>query len=150
MELTEKQVIIIPTRTIPQGITVMLAFSPEQSVQENEEAMKEAVANVKTAHITYAARDSVFDGQEIKEGQLLGLLENKVSFVEDDMIELAAKLMEPMIDDFTSYISLFYGEGTDAEQAEKVRARVQELAPDAEVVALEGGQPVYSYIISVE
>lgn len=150
VELTEKQVIIIPTRTIPQGITVMLAFSPEQTVAENEQAMKDAVGNVKTAHITYAARDSVFDGQEIKEGQLLGLLENKVSFVEDDMIELAAKLLEPMIDEFTSYISLFYGEGTDAEQAEKVCARVQELAPDAEVVALEGGQPVYSYIISVE
>ncbi len=150
VELTEKQVIIIPTRTIPQGITVMLAFSPEQTTAENEEAMKEAVGNVKTAHITYAARDSVFDGQEIKEGQLLGLLENKVSFVEDDMIELAAKLMAPMIDEYTSYISLFYGEGTDAEQAEAVRARVQEMVPDAEVVALEGGQPVYSYIISVE
>ncbi len=150
VELTEKQVIIIPTRTIPQGITVMLAFSPEQTTKENEEAMKEAVGNVKTAHITYAARDSVFDGQEIKEGQLLGLLENKVSFVEDDMISLAAKLMEPMIDEYTSYISLFYGEGTDAEQAEAVRARVQEMVPDAEVVTLEGGQPVYSYIISVE
>ncbi len=150
VELTDKQVIIIPTRTIPQGIAVMLAFSPEQTTKENEEAMKEAVGNVKTAHITYAARDSVFDGQEIKEGQLLGLLENKVSFVEDDMTTLAVKLMEPMIDEYTSYISLFYGEGTDAEQAEAVRARVQELVPDAEVVTLEGGQPVYSYIISVE
>lgn len=150
VELTQKKVIIIPTRTIPQGITAMLGFSPEQSAQENEEAMKECVGNVKTAHITYAARDSVFDGKEIKEGQLLGLLENSVSFVEDDMVELAGKLLAPMIDEYTSYISIFYGEGTDAEQAEAVRARVQELAPDAEVVTLEGGQPVYSYIISVE
>jgi len=150
VDLTKKKVIIIPTRTIPQGISAMLGFSPEQSAEENEEAMKECVGNVKTAHITYAARDSVFDGNVIKEGQLLGLLENKVSFVEDDMVELAVKLLTPMIDEYTSYISLFYGEGTDAEQAEVVRARVQELVPDAEVVALEGGQPVYSYIISVE
>ncbi len=150
VDLTKKKVIIIPTRTIPQGISAMLGFSPDQSAEENEEAMKECVGNVKTAHITYAARDSVFDGNVIKEGQLLGLLENKVSFVEDDMVELAAKLLAPMIDEYTSYISLFFGEGTDAEQAEVVRARVQEMVPDAEVVALEGGQPVYSYIISVE
>ena len=150
VDLTKKKVIIIPTRTIPQGISAMLGFSPDQSAEENAEAMKECVGNVKTAHITYAARDSVFDGNVIKEGQLLGLLENKVSFVEDDMVELALKLMTPMVDEYTSYISLFYGEGTDAEQAEQVRARVQEMVPDAEVVALEGGQPVYSYIISVE
>ncbi len=150
VDLTEKKVIIIPTRTIPQGITAMLGFSPEQTAEENEASMNECVGNVKTAHITYAARDSVFDGNEIKEGQLLGLLENKVSFVEDDMVELACKLIAPMVDEFTSYISLFYGEGTDAEQAEQVRARVALLAPDAEVVAMEGGQPVYSYIISVE
>lgn len=148
--LTDKNVIIIPTRTIPQGISAMLGFSPEQSTEENAAAMKESIATVKTAHITYAARDSVFDGKEIKEGQLLGLLENKVSFVEDDMIELAGKLVAPMVDDMTAYISLFYGEGADAEQAEAVRQKVLELAPDAEVVVLEGGQPVYSYIISVE
>ncbi|MBR5782907.1 MAG: DAK2 domain-containing protein [Clostridia bacterium] len=150
VELTDKKVIIIPTRTIPQGISAMLGFSPEQTAEENEAAMNESVSAVKTAHITYAARDSVFDGNEIKEGQLLGLLENKVSFVEDDIVALAVKLVEPMVDEYTAYISLFYGEGTNAEEAEVVRSRVQELAPAAEVVTLEGGQPVYSYIISVE
>ena len=133
-----------------RSISAMLGFAPEQTPEENADAMNDCVAQVKTAHITYAARDSVFDGNEIKEGQLLGLLENKVSFVEDDMITLAEKLVAPMVDEFTAYISLFYGEGTNAEQAEAVRARVQQLAPEAEVVTIEGGQPVYSYIISVE
>ncbi len=150
VDLTEKKVVIIPTRTIPQGISAMLGFDAEQSVEENTAAMNEYVGSVKTAHITYAARDSVFDDKEIKQGQLLGLLENKVSFVEDDMIVLAEKLITPMIDEDTCYINLFYGEGTNAEQAEEIRSRIETLAPDAEVVALEGGQPVYSYIISVE
>ena len=150
VDLTDKKVVIIPTRTIPQGISAMLGFDAEQSVEQNEAAMNEYVSAVKTAHITYAARDSVFDDKEIKQGQLLGLLENKVSFVEDDMVALAEKLVAPMIDEDTCYINLFYGEGTDAEQAEQIRTRIEEMAPDAEVVALEGGQPVYSYIISVE
>ena len=150
VDLTKKKVVIIPTRTIPQGISAMLGFDPEQDVDANEAAMNEYVSAVKTAHITYAARDSVFDDKEIKQGQLLGLLENKVSFVEDDMAVLAEKLVTPMIDEDTCYINLFYGEGTDAEKAEEIRARIEALAPDAEVVALEGGQPVYSYIISVE
>ncbi len=150
VDLTNKKVVIIPTRTIPQGISAMLGFDAEQGVEENAAAMNEYVGAVKTAHITYAARDSVFDDKEIKQGQLLGLLENKVSFVEDDMVVLAEKLVAPMIDEDTCYINLFYGEGTDAAQAEEVRSRIEALAPDAEVVALEGGQPVYSYIISVE
>ncbi len=150
VDLTEKTVVIIPTRTIPQGISAMLGFDAEQGVEENAAAMNEYVTTVKTAHITYAARDSVFDDQEIKQGQLLGLLENKVSFVEDDMVVLAEKLVTPLIDEDTCYINLFYGEGTNADEAEEVRARIEALAPEAEVVALEGGQPVYSYIISVE
>lgn len=148
--LTEKKVIVIPTRTIPQGVSAMLGFNPEASIEENEEAMKESMATVKTAHITYAARDSVFDDKEIKEGQLLGLLETKVSFVEDDMLKLAGELIEALTDEDTAYVSLFYGEDVTDEQAEEVRAHVEKMLPDAEVVALCGGQPVYHYIISVE
>lgn len=150
VSLSKKKVIVIPTRTIPQGISAMLGYDPQATCSENEKAMIEAAANVKTAHITYAARDSVFDDKEIKAGQLLGLNETKVSLVEDDMITLAEKLVQPMIDEDTGFISLYYGEDVTPEQAEQVRAAIAKLAPEAEVVAIEGGQPVYHFIISVE
>ena len=112
--------------------------------------MLDGAASVRTAHITYAARDSVFDDTEIKEGQLLGLTETKVTLVADDMLSAATGLVKPMIDENTGFISLYYGEGVTADEAEEIRTAIAALAPEAEVVAIEGGQPVYHYIISVE
>ena len=150
VEMTDKNVIVIPTRTIPQGVAAMIGFNPDADVEENEQSMLESALAVKTAHVTYAARDSVFDDKKIKQGQLLGLLENKVSFVEDEMDVLLEKLISSLATEDTSFICLYYGEDITEEQAEAAKEKVAALVPDAEVEVVAGGQPVYHYIISVE
>ncbi len=150
-ELSEqKRVIVIPTKTIPQGVSAMLGFDESMESAEVEEAMIAQIATVKTAQITYAARDSVFDDHEIKKGQLLGLLETKVSFVEDSLSVLTEKLFARLMEESGSYINIYYGEDVSAADAEKVQQQVQQLYPEAEVICLAGGQPVYQYIFSVE
>ncbi len=150
VEMTDKTVIVLPTRTIPQGIAAMIGFDPDASAEDNEQAMLESALAVQTAHVTYAARDSVFDDKKIKKGQLLGLLENKVTFVEDDENVVIEKLVTSLATEDTSFISLYWGEDVTEEDANKARDAVAALVPDAEVVAVAGGQPVYHYIISVE
>ena len=146
----EKQVVVIPSKTVPQGVTAMLGFDESMSVEEVEAAMTEQLAMVQTAQVTYAARDSVFDDHEIKEGQLLGLMETKVTFVEDKMEDVVRKLFEQMAEKGGSYVNVYYGTDVTEEEANKIAAQIQEQMPDAEVVCLEGGQPVYHYIFSVE
>lgn len=147
---TAKQVVVIPTKTVPQGISAMLGFDESMEPEEIQEAMAGQIEMVKTAQVTYAARDSVYDDQEIKEGQLLGLMETKVTFVEDDMQTLVGKLFEQLTQEGGSYINIYYGEDVTEEDAMKVQEQVQAMVPDAEVICLAGGQPVYHYIFSVE
>jgi len=146
----DKQIVVIPSKTVPQGVTAMLGFDESMSTEEIEAAMTEQLAMVQTAQVTYAARDSVFDDHEIKEGQLLGLMETKVTFVEDEMSVVVHKLFEQMAAKGGSYVNVYYGEGVTEEEANAIAAQVQEQMPDAEVVCLYGGQPVYHYIFSVE
>ena len=146
----EKQVIVIPSKTVPQGITAMLGFDESMEPAELEEAMTAQLSMVKTGQVTYAARDSVFDGHEIREGQFLGLMETKVTFVEDDMSVLVGKLFEQLAADGGSYVNIYYGSDVSEEDAEKIREQVQTQLPDAEILCLPGGQPVYHYIFSVE
>ena len=147
---TAKQVIVIPTKTVPQGISAMLGFDESMEPADIEASMMGQVEMVKTAQVTYAARDSVYDDQEIKEGQLLGLMETKVTFVEDEMAAVVGKLFEELTKDGGSYINIYYGEDVTEEDAMKVQEQVQGMVPDAEVICLPGGQPVYHYIFSVE
>ena len=147
---TKKQVVVIPTKTVPQGVTAMLGFDESMETEEIAAAMTEQVATVQTAQVTYAARDSVFDDHEIKEGQLLGLMETKVTFVEDEMAAVVQKLFEAMAEKGGSYVNIYYGEDVTEEDAMKVQEQVQGIMPDAEVICLSGGQPVYHYIFSVE
>lgn len=147
---TAKQVVVIPTKTVPQGISAMLGFDESMEPEAIEAAMADQIAMVKTAQVTYAARDSVYDDREIKEGQLLGLMETKVTFVEDDMATVVGKLFEELIKEGGSYINIYYGEDVTEEDALKVQEQVQAMVPDAEVICLAGGQPVYHYIFSVE
>lgn len=147
---TVKQVVVIPSKTVPQGVTAMLGFDESMEPAEIEETMTAQLATVKTAQVTYAARDSVFDDQEIREGQLLGLLETKVSFVEDQMEVLIEKLFARLLEEGGTYINIYYGADATEEQAQAIREQVQGMNPEAEVICLNGGQPIYPYIFSVE
>lgn len=147
---TAKQVVVIPSKTVPQGVTAMLGFDENMETDEITAAMTEQLATVQTAQVTYAARDSVFDDHEIKEGQLLGLMETKVTFVEDEMSAVVEKLFGAMAEKGGSYVNIYYGTDVTEEDAMKVQEQVQGMMPDAEVICLPGGQPVYHYIFSVE
>ncbi len=147
---TAKEVVVIPSKTVPQGITAMLGFDETLETEALAEAMTAMLETVKTAQVTYAARDSVFDEKEIKEGQLLGLMETKVTFVEDEMSDVVRKLFEELGKDGGSYINIYYGEDVTEEQAMAITEQVQAQMPQAEVMCLPGGQPVYHYIFSVE
>ncbi len=148
--MSDREIIVIKTKTIPQGISAMVAFDESLSANENAEAMNDTISLVHTAQVTYAARDSMFDGKEIKEGQLLGLVEGKVSFVEDSMERLVKEIFEQLLEFGGDYINIYYGEGVSEDQAQQVYNIVKDMAGDAEVVMLDGGQPVYHYIFSVE
>ncbi len=146
----EKQVLVIPSKTVPQGVSAMLGFDESLDAEGVAEAMTAMLETVQTAQVTYAARDSVFDDHEIKEGQLLGLMETKVTFVEDMMEDVVRKLFEKLMEKGGSYVNIYYGADVTEEDAQKVCEQVQGMIPDAEVICLPGGQPVYHYIFSME
>lgn len=150
VDLSNKQVVVIPTSSMPQGISAMLVFNPELSVEENIELLNEAAGNVKTGSITYAARDSEFDGHSIKSGEYLALNENKLSSNGAELEEVSRTLFENMQISEKGFITIFYGDGVTEEDATRVEATCKEIAPNAEVMLLDGGQPVYYYIISAE
>ena len=149
-ELVEdKKVIVLKTVSVPQGITAMLTFDENSDVDTNKDMMKEAMKSVRTEKMTFAARDSVFENTEIKAGQILGLVENTVRFVEDDRSVCMKKLAEEISD--AAYVTLFYGEDTTEEEAEKMAGIIREtIGPDKEVAVVNGGQPVYYYMLSAE
>ena len=146
--LTEKQVIVVPTATVPQGISAMLAVDLDAQEEDNTQAMTEALQNVHTAEVTYAARDSDFDGFEIHQGDYLALKEGKLFGTDTQLEALLEKLAEEGKD--SSFISLYYGEDVTEDAAQAAGARFQAVCPDAEISVLSGGQPVYYYIISFE
>ena len=146
--LTEKTVIVIPTKTVPQGITAMMNVDPEAQVESITAAMTDALSTVTTSQITYAARDSDFDGFEIHQGDYLALKEGKLFGTDTQLDALLEKLAEEGKD--SSFISLYYGEDVTEDAAQAAGARFQAVCPDAEISVLSGGQPVYYYIISFE
>ena len=148
--LTEKRVIVIPTATVPQGITAMMNVDPNMDVEAIEAAMVEAISTVSTAQITYAARDSDFDGFAIKEGDYLSLLDGRLFDTSRDIKVLLHNLAEQARDSKSEFVSIFYGEDVSADDAKAAEAVFAELCPDAEITMLHGGQPVYYYIVSME
>ncbi len=150
VELTEKKVVVLETKTMPQGISAMLAFDPDAELEANIEAMSEAAKNVSTGSITYAARDSEFDGYSIKQGEYLALNEGKLAASGCDLSEVAEKLVSAMGIEDKSFVTIFHGEGVTASDAEPVENICKEKAKNAEVMLLDGGQPVYYYLISAE
>ena len=149
--LTEKNVIVIPTKTVPQGITAMMNVDFEAAEAEDiSNAMLESLSTVTTAQITYAARNSDFDGFDIKEGDYLALEEGKLFGTDNQLNVLLEKLAEDAKSRESSFISLYYGEDVQEEDAQKAAEVFQSVCPDAEIMVLSGGQPVYYYIISME
>lgn len=148
--LTPKHVVVIPSKTVPQGVTAMLAFSPEGAVEENTDAMTQALGNVETMQITYAARNSDFDGYDIHEGDYLALYGSQLFGTSRDIKVLLKSLAEKVRDDGKEYVTIYYGEDVKEKHAQKAADIFADICPDADVNLLSGGQPVYYYLISAE
>lgn len=146
----DKQVIVIPTKTVPQGITAMLNFNPDDEVEEITETLDEAIKSVHTAQVTYAARDSDFDGHIIHAGEYLALLDGKLIGSYTDMKKLMDELGEAASELDPELVTVYYGEDVDEETANETAAILEGGLPDAEVTVVNGGQPVYYYMISIE
>ena len=148
--LSEKQVVVLPTKTIPQGLCAMLAFDPDVDLAVNEGNMKKAIEAVRTGQVTYAARDSEFDGRKIKEGDFMAMADGKLIYTSRKMEDVLKKLARELAGKKSSFITVIYGEGADEKGAQDFADLLQKEAKNAEVNVVYGGQPVYSYIISVE
>ena len=148
--LTPKNVVVIPSKTVPQGVTAMLSFNPEGEVSENEEAMTESLSTVDTMQITYAARNSDFDGYDIHEGDYLALFGNQLFGTSQDIKVLLKSLAQKVHDDGKEYLTIYYGENVKEKHAQKAADLFAEYCPDADVNLINGGQPVYYYLISAE
>ena len=150
-DLTEKQVVVIPTKTIPQGITAMMNVDTEaESPEDITAALTEAIANVATAQITYAARNSDYDGFAISEGDYLALLEGKLFGTDRSIDVLLGNLAKLASEKDAEFVTVFYGEDVSEEEAEAAGALFSAACPDAEITVVPGGQPVYYYIVSIE
>lgn len=150
-DLTEdKEIIVIPTKTIPQGITAVINYVPEKSAAENEEAMNEEIRHVRTGQLTYAVRDTHIDDKTIHAGDIMGVGDHAILAVGSDVDPVALDTLREMIDEESELISIYYGEDIKEEEAEVLRAKVEEEFPDCDVELNYGGQPIYYYIISVE
>ena len=147
----DREVIVLPTKTIPQGLSAMLAFDPDAGVEENREAMLEAAGNVDTGLVTFAARDSEFGSEAIRKGDILGLKNGKLDYIEKDPVSTCVRVARSLTGKQTSFITLIYGEGITEEQAREAKRQLQgKVHSDVEITLVDGGQPVYYFIISVE
>ena len=146
----DREVIVLPTKTIPQGITALINFIPEQSAEENKERMLEEIEKVKTGQVTYAVRDTVIDGKEISEGDYMGIGDAGIISVNSNIQKAFAEMIEGMLDEESSIISVYYGQDVTEKDAEKMVKAVSKKFPEVEVELQPGGQPVYYYIVSVE
>ena len=150
-DLTEdKNIVVMETKTVPQGISALIAFSPDASVEENQEAMAEEIAHVKTGQVTYAVRDTNIDGFDIEKEDIMGIGDKGLLAVGKEIEETALEMIGKMVDEESGLISLFYGQEVSAEDAEGLMAKVEEAYPDCDVELQSGGQPIYYYVVSVE
>lgn len=149
--VTDRELVVIPTRTIPQGLSAMLAYDPDQGPEENQQAMLAAAENVGTGLVTFAARDSEFGGHTIRRGDIMGMVNGKLEYIEKDPVSACVRVARAFVTKKTSFITLIYGEGVTEEQAEEAKRKLTEkVKEDVEIALVNGGQPVYYFIISVE
>lgn len=146
----DKEIIVIPTKTVPQGITALINFIPDSTPEENAERMKEELANVKSGQVTYAVRDTVIDGKEIKQDDYMGIGDKEILAVGQDLDATVMELFAHLIDEDSAVVSIYYGADMSEDAAEAIGAKVEESYPDVEVEVHYGGQPIYYYVVSVE
>ena len=145
-----KEIVVIPTKTVPQGITAIISFMPDADAKANEEAMLEGIQQVKTGQVTYAVRDTHVDDKEIHEGDIMGIGDKGILAVGTEVEATAKEMLAELVDEDSELISLYYGEEVSEEEAEKFAAEVEELYPDVDVDFHFGGQPIYYYVMAVE
>ena len=149
-ELTERNVVVLPTKSVPMGISAALAFNPDASVEENERAMTEAANSVHTASITYAVRDTNYDSREIHSGDIMGMLDNKLEILGHSAEDVAVECAEKMVHEDSSLITIYYGSDVSEERARELGDALEEKYPDCDVEVQNGGQPLYYYLVAVE
>lgn len=146
----DKKVIVIPTKTIPQGITAVINYVPDMGAEENEASMSGEICNVKTGEVTYAVRDTVIDDKEIKQGDYMGIGDAGILSVGGDIEDVSFHMVESMMDEDIELISIYYGSDITEESAQKLKARIEAAYPSCDIELQYGGQPIYYYIISAE
>lgn len=146
----DKNLIVIPSKTIPQGISAMIGFVDDCSPEENKEAMIDSMSYVKTGEVTYAVRDTVIDDKEIREGNIMGIGDEGMLAVGEDIVATTVDMIKEMQDEDSEIVSVYFGEGITKEDADVLASKITEELPDLEVEVYPGGQPVYYYIVSVE
>lgn len=146
----DKNIIVIPTKTIPQGITALINYIPEQNAEDNKERMTQEISNVKTGQVTYAVRDTIIDDKEIRQGDYMGIGDSTILSVGTDMDVVLKDMVAQMVDEESAIISIYYGEEIEEDVANEIGAYMEETYPDCEVEVHLGGQPIYYYVISVE
>lgn len=146
----EKNIFVIPTKTVPQGITAVINYVPDLSVEENVAVMEEEIGNVKTGQVTYAVRDTSIDDKEIKQGDFMGIGDKGILSVGTDMRDVTVKMLQEMVDDDVELISIYYGEDVKEEDASAFHEKVEAMYPRCDVELQYGGQPIYYYLISAE
>ena len=149
-ELTEKNVVVLPTKSVPMGISAMLAFSADMSVEENTAAMTEAAENVHTASITYAVRDTTYEDREIHQGDIMGMIDNRLSVLGNEIHQVCMDIAGKMVGEDTDLITIYYGSDVSEEDAQKLCDALAEEYDDCDVELQYGGQPLYYYLIAVE
>ena len=146
----DKEIIVIPTKTVPQGITAIINFIPDASAMDNEAAMLDAITMVKTGQVTYAVRDTNIDGKEIHEGNIMGIGDAGIISVGTDINDTTKEMLAELVNEDSELISIYYGTDVSEEDAESFVAEIEELYPDVDIDAHFGGQPIYYYVLAVE
>lgn len=145
----DKQIIVIPTKTIPQGITALVNYIPDHSAEENKEQMIAEIENVKTGQVTYAVRDTEIDGKTIKQNDFMGIGDKSILSVGTDLRATTLEMVDAMVDEDSAIVSIYFGSDSDEDSANELAAAIEEKYPDVEVEVNDGGQPIYYYVISV-
>lgn len=146
----DKQIIVIPTKTIPQGITALVNYIPDHSAEENKEQMMAEIENVETGQVTYAVRDTEIDGKTIKQNDFMGIGDKSILSVGTDLRATTLEMVDAMVDEDSAIVSIYFGSDSDEDSANELAAAIEEKYPDVEVEVNDGGQPIYYYVISVE
>ncbi len=150
MMVEDKKIVVVPTKTVPQGITAIINYVPDMTADENAETMKQEIGNVKTGQVTYAVRDTVIDDKEIKQGDYMGIGDAGILSVGSDVADVTYQMVQEMMNDDLELISVYYGSDVTEEAAQQLRGRIAEAFPSCDIELQYGGQPIYYYIISAE